>query len=141
MAKKQTDSGDVMTGIVVGSSNARVGIAQAVDVLRQGGTAVEAVVAGIKPVEANPDDHSVGYSGLPNLLGQVELDASIMVGQGLRAGTVGALQGYQDAIELARQVMEGLPHAMIAGDGAARLAGEVGLTPVDLLTPEAEAIW
>lgn len=130
-----------MNGILVASSNANVGIEQGVEVLRAGGSAADAVIAAIEPVEANPEDHSVGYSGLPNLLGQVELDASIMIGQGLRAGAVGALQGYQDAIELARQVMDGLPHAMIAGDGAARLAGEVGLSPVDLLTPESEAIW
>ncbi len=130
-----------MPGIIVASSNADVGIAAGIAVLRAGGSAADAVVAAIKPVEANPADHSVGYSGLPNLLGDVELDASLMIGAGLRAGTVGALQGYQDAIELARHVMDELPHAMIAGAGAARLAHEVGLPPVNLLTPEAERIW
>jgi len=128
-------------GIIVASSNADVGIAAGVAILRDGGSAADAVIAAIKPVEANPDEHSVGFSGLPNLLGQVELDASLMIGAGLRAGTIGALQGYGDAIELARHVMDGLPHAMIAGEGAARLAEEVGMTPVDLLTPEAERIW
>ena len=49
--------------------------------LRGGGSAVDAVVAGIRPVEENPDDHSVGYAGLPNLLGEVELDASLMDGR------------------------------------------------------------
>lgn len=130
-----------MTGIVVASSNARVGIAHAVQVLRDGGSAVDAVVAGIQPVEANRDDHSVGFSGLPNLLGQVELDASIMDGRDLAAGSVGALRGYQDAIELARRVMDELPHVLITGDGAIRFAGESGLNQVDLLTPEAERIW
>lgn len=130
-----------MQGLIVASSNADVGIAAGIDILRGGGSAADAVVAAIKPVEANPDDHSVGFSGLPNLLGHVELDASLMIGAGLRAGAVGALQGYGDAIELARRVMDGLPHAMIAGDGAARLAHEVGLTPSDLLTPDAERIW
>src|SRR5215212_695526 len=99
-----------MTGTVVASSNGRVGITQAIEELRRGGTAVDAVVAGIKPVEANPDDHSVGFSGLPNLLGDVELDASIMDGRNLTAGSVGALRGYQDAIELSRRVMDELPH-------------------------------
>src|SRR5918999_1740964 len=102
-----------MEGIVVGSQNASVGIVQAVAVLRAGGNAPDAVVAAIKLVEANPEDHSVGYSGLPNLLGEVELDASIMDGRGLRAGAVGALKGYQDAIELARRVMHDLPHSLI----------------------------
>jgi beta-aspartyl-peptidase (threonine type) len=130
-----------MEGIVVGSLNANVGIVEAVEVLRAGGTATDAVVAAIKRVEANPDDHSVGYSGLPNLLGEVELDASIMEGRGLRYGAVGALQGYQDAIELARRVMDELPHSLIVGDGAARFAAENGLPPADLLTPEAKRIW
>lgn len=130
-----------MAGIVVASANGHVGIAQAVDVLRSGGTALDAVVAGIKPVEANPDDHSVGFSGLPNLLGEVELDASIMDGRGLRAGSVGALKTHQDAIQAARLVMEELPHVLIVGGGADRFAAEMRLPAVDLLTDEAKAIW
>lgn len=130
-----------MSALVVASSNGRVGIDDAMAILRAGGGAVDAVVAGILPVEANPDDHSVGFSGLPNLLGEVELDASLMDGRTLATGAVGALQGYRDAILLARRVMEELPHVLIAGDGARRLAAEVGLPPVELLTPESERIW
>lgn len=130
-----------MSGIVVASANGQVGIAAAVDVLRAGGSAVDALVAGIELVEANPEDHSVGYSGLPNLLGEVELDASIMDGRTLAAGSVGALHDYQDAIALARQVMETLPHVLIVGDGAGRLAAEAGLTKTNLLTAEAESVW
>ncbi len=130
-----------MTGIVITSANGLVGIEAAIEVMRSGGTALDAVVVGTRLVEANPDDHTVGYSGLPNLLGDVELDASIMDGRGLRAGSVGALQGYQDAIDLARSVMDELPHVLIGGEGAARLASETGLEPRNLLTPEAEAIW
>jgi L-asparaginase / beta-aspartyl-peptidase len=130
-----------MEAIVVGSANASVGIVQAIERLRAGGSAVDAVVEAIRHVEANPADHSVGYSGLPNLLGEVELDASIMEGRGLRYGAVGALKGYQDAIDLARRVMDELPHSLIVGDGAARFAADNGLTPVELLTPEAARIW
>ncbi|HEY7031893.1 MAG TPA: N(4)-(beta-N-acetylglucosaminyl)-L-asparaginase [Thermomicrobiales bacterium] len=130
-----------MEPIVVASTNGSVGIRQAVEVLRCGGSAVDAVVAGIKPVEANPDDHSVGYSGLPNLLGEVELDASIMDGRGLRAGSIGALKNHQDAIELARRVMDELPHVLIAGEGAERLAREVGLPATDLMTDASRAVW
>ena len=83
----EVNKGASVEPIVIASTNASVGIRQAVEVLRRGGSAVDAVIAGIKPVEANPDDHSVGYSGLPNLLGEVELDASIMEGLGLRAGS------------------------------------------------------
>jgi beta-aspartyl-peptidase (threonine type) len=128
-------------GIVVASANARVGIADAIAVLRDGGSALDAALAGIRPVEANPEDHSVGYSGLPNLLGEVELDASVMEGTGLRAGAIGALHGYQDAADLARVVMDELPHVLIAGPGTERLAAEAGFSPKDLLTPEVEEIW
>ncbi len=127
--------------IVVASSNGDVGIRQAMEVLRQGGSAINAIVAGIKPVESNPDDHSVGYSGLPNLIGEVELDASLMDGRTLEAGCVGALHGYEHAIEVARKVMEELPHVLIVGAGAARFAKEMGFPQRDLLTPEAKAIW
>ncbi len=130
-----------MTALVVASANARVGIADAMAVLRLGGSPVDAVVAAIRPVEANPEDHSVGYAGLPNLLGEVELDDSLMDGRTLASGAVGALRGYQDAIVLARRVMEGLPHVLVVGDGARRFADEVGLAPTELLTPEAERIW
>jgi beta-aspartyl-peptidase (threonine type) len=127
--------------IVVASSNGNVGIREAMAVLRQGGSAIDAIVAGIKPVEGNPNDHSVGYSGLPNLLGEVELDASLMDGQTLAAGCVGALHGYEHPIEVARKVMEELPHVLIVGAGADRFAKEMGFPQRDLLTPEAKAIW
>jgi beta-aspartyl-peptidase (threonine type) len=135
------DFGGDVEPIVIASSNGSVGIRQAVEVLRFGGSAVDAVVAGIKPVEANPDDHSVGYSGLPNLIGEVELDASIMDGRGLRAGSIGALKNHQDAIDLARRVMDELPHVLIVGDGAERLAKEIGLPSGDLLTDASRTTW
>lgn len=128
-------------GIVVASSNGKIGLPAAVDVLRSGGSALDATIAGTRIVEANPEDHTVGYSGLPNMLGEVELDASVMEGKGLKAGSVGALKGYQDAVDLARKVMETLPHVLIGGDGARQLAEEFKFEQKDLLTPEAEAIW
>ncbi|MGE3798987.1 MAG: isoaspartyl peptidase/L-asparaginase, partial [Thermomicrobiales bacterium] len=126
---------------VVASENGWVGIGAALEVMLSGGSAADAIVAGLEIVEANPDDHSVGYSGLPNMLGEVELDASIMVGDGLRAGSIAALCGYQDAARLAKRVMDDLPHVLIAGEGASRLAHESGLERRNLLTAEAERIW
>lgn len=130
-----------MSGIVVASANGVIGIEAAVDVLRANGSALDAVIAGARLVEANPDDHTVGFSGLPNLLGEVELDASVMDGRGLRAGSVGAVAGYQDVTDLARHVMDDLPHVLLGGSGAARFAEEIGLPRTELLTAEAEAIW
>jgi beta-aspartyl-peptidase (threonine type) len=130
-----------MSAIIIASQNGIVGLEAGMEILRSGGSAVDAVIRGCELVEANPEDHTVGYSGLPNLLGDVELDASVMDGDRLRAGSVGALRGYQDAARLAREVMETLPHVLITGEGAARLAREAGLEPRELLTPEARDIW
>lgn len=127
--------------IVVASKNGRVGIAAAVEVLRRGGSAVDAVEAGIIPVESNPEDHSVGYSGYPNLIGEVELDASIMDGLTLAAGAVGAIRGYEHPISIARKVMDELPHCFLVGAGAERFAKELGFPTRDLLTDEARRVW
>ena len=127
--------------LLIASRNAVVGMDDAVAVLKSGGSALDAVVTAIRAVESNPDDHSVGYGGLPNLLGEVELDASIMDGRTLATGAVAALRNYQSAIDLARVVMERLPHVLVVGSGAELLARDAGLEKKDLLTPEAEAIW
>lgn len=127
--------------LVVASANGAIGIQEAMRVLRDGGWAVDAVEAGVRLVESNPQDHTVGYSGLPNLLGEVELDASLMDGLTLRAGAVGAVKRCEHPISLARKVMEELPHVMLVGPGAERFAREMGFPERNLLTPEAEKTW
>ncbi len=127
--------------IVIASANGRIGMQEAMRVLRAGGSALDAVEAGIKPVESNPEDQTVGYSGLPNLIGEVELDASIMDGFTLQAGAVGGLRNTEHAISVARKVMEELPHVLLAGAGAERFAREMGFPARNLLTPEAEKVW
>ncbi|NLX42738.1 MAG: asparaginase, partial [Chloroflexi bacterium] len=89
----------------------------------------------------DPENHTVGYGGWPNLLGAVELDACMMDGTTLRSGAVGALQGFLHPISAARRVMEQLPHVLLVGEGAARFAGECGLQRIDNLTPEAAAYY
>ena len=125
--------------LLLGSENAAVGFADGMRILRRGGRAMDAVEATIRQVESNPADHSVGYGGLPNILGEVELDASVMDGRTLEAGAVCAVQGYEHVISLARQVMRRLPHVLVAGGGAERLAREVGLARRKLLTAKARA--
>ena len=127
--------------LVVGSANGRVGIGAAIDVLRGGGSALDAVEAGTRLVESNPDDTTVGLGGIPNLLGEVELDASIMDGSTLAAGAVAALKGFEHPISLARKVMTELPHVLLAGEGAARFADELGFERMELLTEKAHEIW
>ena len=127
--------------LVVASTNGRVGMAQAVRVLASNGSALDAVEAGIQPVELDITDQSVGVGGLPNMLGQVELDASIMDGRNRAAGAVGALQGYAHPISVARKVMELLPHVFLVGEGAARFAEECGFPRQELLTSAARDAW
>jgi beta-aspartyl-peptidase (threonine type) len=130
-----------MSWLLVGSENAAIGFPSASSLLGAGGSATDAVLTAIRAVERNLDDHSVGAAGLPNLLGDVELDASIMEGTGLRAGAVGALRDHGDAIDLAYRVMRELPHSFLAGEGAGRFAKELGFPVEDLLTDESRSIW
>jgi L-asparaginase / beta-aspartyl-peptidase len=111
------------------------------EALRAGRSALDAVEAGIREVERDPNVRSVGYGGAPNLLGQMECDASIMCGRTQRTGAVGALQGFLHAISAARKVMERTPHVMLVGDGAARFAAEMGLECGEMLSPEAREAY
>lgn len=128
-------------GVVVGSANARVGMQAAVDVLRGGGSAIDAAVAAVRCVEDDLTDQGVGTGGIPNVLGQVELDASIMDGYSLSSGAVGAIRNYPNPIEIARKVMEVTPHALIVGAGADLFAKHHGFQPAELLTEEAKREW
>jgi beta-aspartyl-peptidase (threonine type) len=102
---------------------------------------LDAAIAAVKCVEDNREDHGVGTGGIPNVLGEVELDASVMDGRTLAAGAVAAIKGYRHPIEIARKVMETTPHVLLAGGGAELFAERHGFEPAELLTPEAEAIW
>ena len=127
--------------IVIATRNGNVGIRQAVQVLRDGGSAIDAVEEGIHHVESNPDDHGVGLGGTPNLLGEVELDATIMDGATLQAGAVGAVKGYAHPISIARKVMEELWHVFLVGAGAERFAAEMGFEKTALLTDYVRTGW
>jgi beta-aspartyl-peptidase (threonine type) len=127
--------------VVLGSANARVGVPAAIAALRAGASALDAAVAAVKCVEDNRDDHGVGTGGIPNVLGEVELDASVMDGRTLAAGAVAAVKGFRHPIEIARKVMETTPHVLLAGAGAELFAERNGFERAELLTPESEAIW
>jgi beta-aspartyl-peptidase (threonine type) len=127
--------------VMVSSENGRKGMAAAMELLRRGKSALDAVELACRITEDDPADHSVGYSGLPNVLGLVELDASIMDGRTLRSGAVAAVYGYGNPITLARKVMEELPHVLLAGRGAERFAAEMGMTPADQRTEESLHRW
>lgn len=124
--------------ILVASANGDVGMEAGMEILRRGGSAVDAVEAACRLVEDNLDDHSVGTGGFPNAAGKVELDASLMEGTTRRAGAVAALKNYPYPLSVARAVMERLPrHLLLVGDGAALFAAAQGFQTRELLTETA----
>jgi isoaspartyl peptidase/L-asparaginase-like protein (Ntn-hydrolase superfamily) len=126
----------------VTSERGEVGIAAAMELLRAGGSAMDAVEAALRVAEANEADHYVGVGGLPNLLGEVELDASIMDGASRRAGAVAAVTGFPHPISIARAVCDRLPqHVLLVGAGAERFADEVGIERGPTLTDESRKLW
>jgi isoaspartyl peptidase/L-asparaginase-like protein (Ntn-hydrolase superfamily) len=129
------------TGIIVASGNGATALPAGIRVLARGGSALDAVEACAKIIEADTTDTSVGRGGKPNVLGEVELDASIMDGTTHRTGAVAALKGYLHPISVARAVMERTPHVFIVGDGAARFAREIGAERVQNLTTSTRKLW
>lgn len=108
--------------------------------LNQGGSSLDAVEAGIRLTEADPDNLSVGIGGLPDREGIVTLDASIMDETG-KAGSVTFLRDIMHPISVARLVMEKTPHVMLSGAGALQFALEQGFERTDLLTDKARKAW
>src|SRR5258708_35080105 len=84
--------------------------------LEAGKPALDAALAGAQAVEDDPTVHSVGYSGLANSIGTVQLDASVMDGKTLSCGAVSALENVRHAAALARRVMEKTPHILLSGE-------------------------
>jgi len=124
--------------VVIASRNGDKAVREALRVLRGGGGVLDAVEEGIKLVEDDPADTTVGYGGLPNLLGEVELDASIMDGASLCTGAVASIKHFKNPISIARRVMEQTPHVLLVGEGADIFAKVQGFQETDLLTPEAK---
>ncbi|HEV3267431.1 MAG TPA: N(4)-(beta-N-acetylglucosaminyl)-L-asparaginase [Acidimicrobiales bacterium] len=124
--------------IIIGSERSEAGLPAGMALLRQGASALDAVEAALRLCEDNLDDHYVGTGGLPNARGEVELDASIMVGSTRAFGAVGAVRNFPHPISIARAVLEQLPqHCLLVGEGAELFAQEQGFEPATLLTDEA----
>lgn len=110
-------------------------------ILDGGGSALDAVERGANIIEVDAEDHSVGYGGLPNENGVVQLDASIMDGATYSAGSVAGLENIKTPASVARLVMERTDHVMLVGRGALDFARSFGFEEVEMLTPEAREIW
>jgi isoaspartyl peptidase/L-asparaginase-like protein (Ntn-hydrolase superfamily) len=109
--------------------------------LEQSKPALDAALAGAQAVEDDPKVHSVGYGGLGNAIGTVQLDACVMDGQTLSCGSVAALENVRHPAALARRVMEKTPHVLLVGEGARLFAIQQGFPLETLLTPESVAEW
>lgn len=109
--------------------------------LINGDRAIDAIESGANVTEEDPAVNSVGYGGLPNAEGVVELDAAIMDGPTHSAGSVGGLTRIVRAISVARRVMEKTPHVMLVGQNAHRFAVREGFPERDLLTEASRRRW
>lgn len=114
--------------------------ADAMQILKNGGKAIDAVEKGVWVVEADEKNHSVGIGGYPDASGHVTLDASIMDHVG-NAGAVCYLEEIVHPISVARKVMEDTPHVLLAGRGALDFALQQGFKRQNLLTPEMKKAW
>src|SRR5215468_9813294 len=127
--------------LMISSANGVKALSKGMEILQSGGDTLDAVVAAVTIVEDDPNDDSVGYGGLPNEDGVVELDASVMHGPTRRAGSVASVQKIKNVSRLAKTVMERTNHVMIVGDGASRFAVDEGFEEINLLTEHSRKIW
>jgi N4-(beta-N-acetylglucosaminyl)-L-asparaginase len=127
--------------LIISSANGVHALDKGMEVLKKGGDTLDAVIAAVTVVEDDPKDNSVGYGGLPNEEGEVELDASVMHGPTGRAGSVASVRRIKNVARLAKTVMEKTNHVMIVGDGARRFGVAEGFEEMNLLTEESRLAW
>src|SRR5215471_11513366 len=113
----------------------------AAQLLGRGKPALDSVIAGAQAVEDDPKVMSVGYGGLPNAIGTVQLDACVMDGKTLNCGGVAGLENIRHPAALARRVMEKTPHVLLVGEGARLFALQENFPLESLHTPETLAEW
>jgi len=127
--------------VAVSSANGMAAVEKAIEVIKTGADALDGVIAGVNIVEDDPNDTSVGFGGLPNEEGVVELDAAVMHGPTHMAGAVGSLRNIKNPSKVARVVMERTDHVLLVGEGALRFAKAHGFKEEDLLTDRAREAW
>ena len=127
--------------VVIASANGTAAVERAAAMIRTGADTLDAVIAGVNIVEEDPEDTSVGYGGLPNEDGVVELDSCVMHGPTCRAGSVASIRNIKTPSRVAKKVLERTDHVMIVGEGALRFARAHGFEETNLLTEKARKIW
>src|SRR5579863_926317 len=127
--------------LIISSANGLEHLDDGMELLKSGGVTLDAALAVVTKVEDDPNDDSVGYGGLPNEDGVVELDASVMHGPTHRAGAVGSIQKIKNPSLVAKTVLEKTNHVFIVGPGAQHFAEDEGFVPMNLLTERSRIAW
>ena len=127
--------------VSISSGNGLRTTARAVELMGKGEDTLEAAISGVNIVEADPNDMSVGYGGLPNEDGVVELDSCVMHGPSYNAGSVASIRDIKFPSRVAQLVLKRTDHVMIVGEGARRFAIAHGFRPENLLTDAARKRW
>lgn len=124
------------------NGGAHTGVAKAFDLMTKGTDVLDALIAGVNICELDPEDDSVGYGGLPNAEGVVQLDSSVMHGPTRRAGAVACIEGVRTPSNVAKLVMENTDHHLLVGKDAQAFARRMGFTiEDDLNTPHSRKLW
>ena len=120
----------------------RTGVHEAFERIVRGEDVLDAIVAGVSILELDPAEDSVGYGGLPNADGVVQLDSCVMHGPKKRAGGVGGLEGIRTPCLVAKMIMENTDHHLLVGAGAQTFARQMGLSiEADLNTEHSRTKW
>ena len=127
--------------VLISSANGKAAAEKAMAMIRDGADALDAAIAGVNIVEDDPNDNTVGYGGLPNEDGVVELDAAVMHGPSYRGGAVASIRNIKNPSKVAKLVMERSDHVLLVGEGALRFAKAHGFPEENLLTDASREIW
>ena len=141
LAKRQPVPATGKRPTIISAHNGLHHLDAGMTVLRSTGDTMDAVLAVVTPVEDDPNDNSVGYGGLPNEDGVVQLDACVMHGPTRRCGAVGAIERIKNPAKVARVIMERTNHTFIVGRGATQFAIDQGFEPMNLLTDKSRIAW
>lgn len=134
--------GDAHRGpCVIASVNGLRATVRASELIRAGYDPADAIVQGVKIIEDDPEDDSVGIGGLPNAEGVVELDASVMHGPTHKSGAVASLRDIKNPASVALMVLRRTDHCLLVGEGARRYALSMGFREENLLTEKARREW
>jgi len=127
--------------VAISSGNGVRAVGRVFEMMEKGADPLDAAIAGVNIVEDDPEDMTVGYGGIPNQDGVVQLDACVFHGPTAKAGAVASLEGVKNPTKVAKLVMETTDHVLLVGAGARWFADVNGFARENLLTEKARKVW